>query len=212
MTEPSFLSFVSRVNEEFVSRDPDAYDAWISKGKDFKLNLKSWLLKCKDDKVRREELGAMLTFREFAEKRMVAMLIMDIDNFVKELQHGKVAKTDQFVGEYENIRSRFDTSVCFDTVRPALMEALERVPVGLRKGSMALAPGEGIEWLSWKGSLDSLCRFFQQRIGADGVVKGFDYPPEMLAMFICKHFRDREGKEFNLTDISAHWPTAQKDN
>ncbi len=204
LTEGSFLSFVSKVYEDFVSRNPRDYEAVLAKGQDFKLTAKKWLIQCRDERSLREEQGVMLPFREFALLRMTTLLTMDIDNFTKELAIGKVVRTEKFLEELKKVRKHFETALYLTPVKNELLHVLlERIPPTLKPESESPGPqasqAQTPEYLIWNGSLRELCECFSAWNSNAYGTANLNYKTEELAAFLQKSFRDSSGREFPLT-------------
>lgn len=201
LTESSFFSFISKVYEDFVSKEDGEYEYLLSKGSDFKLNALSWPEKCADQKALREENGAQLTFRPFALSRINTLITMDIDNYVKDFRAGKIRDNSQFVEEYTSLVEKLKAAPYLGPVIDDVLAVFRKIPTDILPQT---EQSSSDRYLVWTGPVELLCQTFtklaaKQPTGAsEPLIKASS---EMLEEFIVHHFRNKDGEPFTVEAI-----------
>jgi hypothetical protein len=214
LTESSFLSFVSKVNEDFIFRDEAEYEHYLANGKSFKLELKDWLDKCKDRETTRMESDLAVDFRTFAGNRINTLIQMDLDNYVKDFRSGKITDNSKFSTELTDITERMAAAPYMAPVIDGVFGVFGSIPADVRPASLPVntgAPDEN-DCLTWNGKLETLCDLFKDlcSLKTDGSGKTYlEHQPDELGDFISRHFRDAAGKPFSIADITM---ALQSDN
>ena len=210
LSEPTFLTFISRVNEDYVSLDANEYDEYQAKGKGFALNGKTWATKCKDAKTQRPENDTMLTFRQFALNRVNALINFDIDLYVKEYRSGKKEGSLAFLEELEKIREHISQANYLEPISSELLETLNKVPKDIltqEKPGDVVVVREGQDYLTWNGPVADLFAMFRDLANTKSPISAkmiLDYSTADLGAFIIRHFRDSNGNPIPEMSIETY--------
>ncbi len=199
LSEATFLTFVSRINEEYISLDPAQYELYQSKGKSFALTTKKWLEMCKKGMAIRHGNDCTADFCVFALNRLKALINFDVDLYVKEFRSGKTENRQAFRSEYEKIRTHLLTAPYMGPMVSVLVEALDSIPEDIlsdKEPGEEVSAVDGRDFLTWSGPVAELFALFEQLRTTKSSISSrplLAYSQSEIAEFIVKHFRDSNG-------------------
>lgn len=212
LSEATFLTFVSRINEEYISLDPAQYELYQSKGKSFALSTKKWLEMCKKGMAIRHSTDCTADFCVFALNRLKALINFDVDLYVKEFRSGKTENRQAFRSEYEKIRTHLLTAPYMGPMVSVLVEALDSIPEDILSDKAPVeevSAVDGRDFLTWSGPIAELFALFEQLRTTKSSISSkplLAYSQSEIAAFIVKHFRDSNGdrlKEDQVRDLQS---------
>ena len=206
LDESSFLKFISRVNEDFIRKDEEEYEALVAAGKGFDLNVKKWISKCKENTLR-DDNGAMVSFKTFALDRINALLNVDIDLSLKSFREGNLKDKDTFLVQLGEFMQQVSKKEYLKPVTPELMLRLTKIREeveGLGGSKTSESAKDGSDYLVWNGSMEKLGSIFCELNGAaKSTLAGafLNYSSAQLSEFISRHFRKADGSLISADEM-----------
>jgi hypothetical protein len=210
LSETTFLTFISRVNEEFISLDSAEYESYQEKGKSFTLTPKAWLSRAKEAKTVTLESGETQSFSTFASNRLKALINFDIDNYIKDFKSGKIEDKMIFGQELSGVKEHISNAPYLSPIADELLTTFDRIPTEIitpQKQVDIVAVREGKDYLTWNGPVADLFSLFSELRTTKSSISSktlLDYTPEDLGAFIIKHFRDSNGNAIPESSIAEY--------